>query len=349
MTGRNSAPPRTPFAVLALALALTLTGCAMFKASTRLDVSPFAQNTVGMIGEVQRAAKPVQWVYLKKYESLPSVVYVRQAARPAQDLMRGVALYSTQIVSIYESPMDDQHRAEQLARYLDESVRERIVGNAAKEVFVSPSDLDAAVANVRKSTSFLGALGAAQPVVSSALAYGNTLYDSLDVRIGAAAVEISRNIETEFAPTKREMETLDGLELRATHSYSLLAQYRNGDAAALDSLRALDPESAEAMPKGKKPSAAQLDAAQKRLLDRVDTANGLKEKLGAQMQVYQAEQMELDALRNQANEAARLGRITLILWARSHRNLSDGITVPAQIDVMGIVKQAANQAKNAAF
>src|SRR5262249_2497357 len=164
-----------------------------------------------------------------------------------------------------------------------------------------------------------------------------------------AASEIARNIESEFGPMKHEMETLDDLQLRATHSYSLLALYRNGDAASLDSLRALDPESAEAMPKGKKPTTAQLDAAGKRLLERVDTATELRDKLGPQMQVYQAEQMELDALRNQATEAARLGRITLILWARSHRNLAAGITVPAQIDVMGIVKNAANQAKNAAF
>jgi hypothetical protein len=51
-------------------------------------------------------------------------------------------------------------------------------------------------------------------------------------------------------------------------------------------------------------------------------------------------------LRTQARESARLGRITLITWARSHRNLAAGIAVPASIDVMSMVKSAAGQAKS---
>jgi len=48
--------------------------------------------------------------------------------------------------------------------------------------------------------------------------------------------------------------------------------------------------------------------------------------------------------RTQAREEARLGRITLITWARSHRNLANGIAVPASIDVMSMVRSAAEQA-----
>src|SRR5262245_31953788 len=92
---------------LALVMIPLLAGCASFKATRRLDLSPFAQNTVGLIGEVQRANKPLEWVYLKKYESLPEVLQARRAAGPARDLMRGIALYSTQIVSIYESPLSE--------------------------------------------------------------------------------------------------------------------------------------------------------------------------------------------------------------------------------------------------
>src|SRR4029077_17787931 len=85
-------------------------GCATFKSTQRLDVGPFAENTVGVIREVQRATKPVVWSYLKKYESLPSIMEVRQAFGPVRTLMRGVALYSTQIVSIYESDLSDPQK-----------------------------------------------------------------------------------------------------------------------------------------------------------------------------------------------------------------------------------------------
>jgi hypothetical protein len=39
-----------------------------------------------------------------------------------------------------------------------------------------------------------------------------------------------------------------------------------------------------------------------------------------------------------------MGRITLILWARSHQNLAAGIQVSAAIDVMGMVRGAAGKA-----
>ena len=345
MTRRASAFLRV-LAALSMAAALLTPGCAHFKSSTRLDVSPFAQNTLGLIGEVQRATKPVQWVYLKKYEGLESVRAARKAGLPAQDLMRGVAMYSTQIVSIYESPLSDTRRAEELSNYLDETVRERIRNVPLKESFLSQAQLDTAVTNVRAAHSFMNALGAAQPVVSAALSYGNALYDSLDLCLNIAAFDIASRIEAEFAPLKRELDTVGDLQVRAAHCYSLLAQYRNGDPTTLDSLRAIDPESAAAMPKGRKPSNATLDAAERRLLARVQTAESLHSGLDARFAVYQAEMGELDALRTQAFEGSRLGRITLITWARSHRNLAAGITVPASIDVMSLVRNAASQAKS---
>src|SRR5512134_3175286 len=91
----------------ALVVAGLGSGCAAFKATKGIDVGPFAENTVGMIGEVQRASKPVMWVHLKKYQTLPSVLEIRKAFLPTRTLMRGVALYSTQVVSIYGSPISD--------------------------------------------------------------------------------------------------------------------------------------------------------------------------------------------------------------------------------------------------
>lgn len=323
-----------------------LAGCASFKASRRLDVSPFAQNTVGLIGEVQRANKPLEWVYLKKYETLPVILDVRRAAAPARELMRGVAIYSTQIVSIYESPLPESRRSQELARYLDESLRQRLKDNPRSETFLTQAELDKAVQGARSAPTFMAALGAAQPVVSAALAYGNQIYDEMDQQIGRADQELVSRIEAENASLKTEMAKLESMQLSSISSYRLLTEYRLGSNAALDSLRASDPEVAEALPAGKKPTAAALDAAEKRIRERVETLGQMHDKLDPQFEIYKAEQAELEQLRTQAREAARLGRITLILWARSHRNLADGIAVPAAIDVMGMVKGAAGQAKS---
>jgi hypothetical protein len=328
----------------ALACVALLAGCASFKASRRLDVSPFAQNTVGLIGEVQRANRPLEWVYLKKYESLPVILDARRTYAPARELMRGIAIYSTQIVSIYESPLSDSRRSQEVARYLDETIRARLRDNPRADAFLTPAELDKAVQGARSASTFMAALGAAQPVVSAALAYGNQIYDEMDQAIGRADNELQARIEGEFAPVKHEMARIEALQLSSISAFRLLTEYRMGDNRALDSLRALDPESAETLPAGKKPTAAALDGAEKQILERVETLGQLRTRLDPQFEVYKAEQAELEQLRTQAREAARLGRITLITWARSHRNLADGIAVPAQIDIMGMVKGAAGGA-----
>jgi hypothetical protein len=340
---------RPPFLLpILVAVMSLLTGCASFRASRRLDVGPFAENTVGMIGEVQRATKPVVWTYLKKYDQLPSVQNVRRAAAPSRTLMRGVALYSTQLVSIYESDLSDARKSEELATYLDIAVRERLRNNPTAQVFLTQGALDSAVTKVRGSTNFLAALGAAQPVVSAALAYGNFLFDTLDVQIDQAGAEIDSRIETEFAPLKEQLASVTDLQLRATRGYSLLSRYRYGDDAALDTLRSIDPESAATLT-GKRPAAAALDANEKRILSQIETTTQLRSHLNEGFDQYKAEQQELDQLRIQAREISRLGRITLILWARSHRNLAAGVTVPAAINVMGIVQSAAGKATGIAL
>jgi hypothetical protein len=204
--------------------------------------------------------------------------------------------------------------------------------------------LDSAVSEVRGAPTFMAALGRAQPVVSAALAYGNTLCDSLSRKIDTAANDVDARVETEFAPVRAQMAALMEVQVRTTREYTLLTRYRMGEAGALDSLRALDPEVADALPAGKAPSLAALDGVEKRLLARIETANALRTDLNERFNIYQSEQLELDSLRNSAQESARLGRVTLMLWARSHRNLAAGVRVPAALDVMGMVKNAAGSA-----
>lgn len=335
---------------LPLAIALgcftTLAGCASFQASRRLDVSPFAQNTVGLIGEVQRANQPLEWVYLKKYEMLPVVVEARETFAPARELMRGIATYSTQIVSIHESPLSESRRSQEVARYLDETIRERLKQVPRAHEFLTQAELDKAVQGARSAPTFMAALAAAQPVVSAALAYGNEIYDEMDQAINKADLELMSRIEGEYTQVKDERDRLESMQLAGIVSYRRLTEYRLGNNAALDSLRATDAEAAELLPAGKKPSAAALDGAEKQIRDRVDAIGQMHDKLDPQFQVYKSEQAELDELLTQAREASRLGRITLITWARAHRNLANGIAVPASIDVMGMFRSAAGQAKS---
>ena len=333
-------------AVLAVPFLSMMTSCATFKSSTHLDVGPFAENTIGLIGEVQSATRPVVWIHLRGYESLASVSEARQAVLPTRILMRSVALYSTQVVALYESDVSDARKSAELARYLDENIRARLKARPSAEDFFTQTELDSAVSHVRAAPTFLAALGAAQPVVSAALTYGNCAYDTMEARVNLAADDIGARIDAGCIPLKNQLETLQNLQIEATGRYALLTQYRQGNADALDSLRARDPEIGEFLPAGREPSIAALDAAEKHMVSEIETVRAMRDRLAPDFEIYQAQQQELDALRHQALEGARLGRITLMLWARSHRNLAGGIKVPARIDLMVLAKSAAVQAKS---
>lgn len=329
---------------LALAFIAPLAaGCSSFKSTQRLDVGPFAENTVGMIGEVQRATKPLVWTHLKQYESLPSIQVVREAYAPVRTLMRGVALYSTQIVSIYESDLPESQKSQELADYLEDAVRQRLRNNKQADPYLTQRILDSALSRVRAAPTFIGALNAAQPVVAGALGYGNAVYDSLDLKIDRAAADIDQRIETAFAPLKRQLAEVADLELNSTARYTWLSRYRLGDTTALDSVRAHDPEAAKAMPAGKRPTPAAVDTTEQRILSQIETIARLRGHLEQQFEEYRAQHRELDSIRIQAREATQLGRTTLILWARSHRDLAAGVKVPPAINLLRVMQSATDR------
>ena len=50
---------------------------------------------------------------------------------------------------------------------------------------------------------------------------------------------------------------------------------------------------------------------------------------------------ELESMRTQTEEMLRLGRLTVSVWSRSHRNVAAGIPVPPAIDLVQLLQRAA--------
>jgi hypothetical protein len=326
-------------AVLAAGL---LTGCATFKSSKRADLGPFSENTMQMAGELQKFNRPPVWTHLKRYQTLPSVLAVQQSVGKVRILMRGVALYSSHIAALADSPLPMDRKVSEMARYMDENIRPQLGSEMMSDAHVTPGYMDTLVANMRHSANFLDALRAAQPLVNLTSAEGDLLFDQIDVGIRAATADINAGIDAEFGDLRNRVEELDALHVAGLRSYTLLENYRGGNAAALDSLRRADPALQGLLPPGKAPAAKDLDAAERYVIDRATTTRALRDQLEPQFALYKENQSELDALRAMADERARLGRAVLFLWARSHRNLSAGISVPPMIDVIGIMKTTAS-------
>jgi hypothetical protein len=325
----------------ALVIAGLLNGCATFRGSKRIEVGPFAENTTGMVSELQKFNRPVVWTYLKKYQDLPTIVMARQSVYPIRGLLRGVGLYSAQVVALYGSPLPEDKKISELARYMEEIIRPGLKEDDESGDVISRTELDAVIRDVRSSKTLLEALRKAEPMVGATVSRGNLLFDRTDSLIQVATADVQERIETEFAPLKTRIKELDGMHLASAWSYTQLLRYRSGDASALDSLRASDPAVMELLPAGRKLTSKDLDAAEHFVVDRSTSIKSMRDQLDPQFDIYKANQAELEALRNQTDERARLGRIALQLWGRSHRNLAAGISVPPMIDVVGLMKSTA--------
>jgi hypothetical protein len=319
-----------------------LAGCATFGGSRRLDLGPFSENTLGMIGELQTFNRPTTWTRLKKYQTLPSVLAADQSVGRVRVLMRGVALYSIQITSLYDSPLSEDQKISELARYVEETIRPGLTTAAPPDLHLTPGYLDTLIRQIRLRKTFLKALGAAQPLVNLTVTAGDMLFDNLDETTQTAYADVSARIETEFGSLKLRVAELNEMHIASVRSYALLQRYRGGDQTALDSLRLDDPVVGRLVPSRRPPTAKDLEAAEAYVVDRSTTIKTLRDQLEPQFVVYRENQAEMEALRIQADERARLGRAALFLWARSHRNLAAGIQVPPMIDVVGIMKSTVN-------
>jgi hypothetical protein len=324
-----------PAALLAAGLQAS---CATLHSSRRIDVAPFAENTLGMLGELQKFNRPTAWTHLRKYQTLPSVIAAGRSIFPIRDLLRGVGLYSEQIVSLYESPLSETRKVSEMARYMEEIIRPSLASADATELRMSQADLDAVVQDIRTRRTLLSALGAAQPLVNATMVHGNVLFDRVDSLVQAAEADVGARIEANFRPLKERIEDLDSMHVASVRSYALVQRYRRGDKTALDSLHLDEPGLVELLPLGRRPTPKELDSAERYVVERSTTINSLRDQLAHEFAVYRESQAELEALRTQTDERARLGRIALNLWGSSHRNLAEGISVPPMIDVVGLLK-----------
>jgi len=322
----------------ALIVAGLLSGCATFRASKRIDVGPFSENTTGMIGELQKFNRPAVWTHLKKYQTLPSVKEAQQSVGQVRVLMRGVALYSSQIVALYQSPLPEERKIAELARYMNDIIRPGLSTVVSPDFAVTPGYMDTLVQDIRTRKTLLGALAAAQPLVSLTATAGDVLFDRLDDDVQTATVDINARIEAEFASMKVQIAELGAMHVASVGSYTMLQRYRGGDQAALDSLRRDDPGIRDLIPSGRPPTSRELDAVERYVIDRTTTIKTLRDQLEPDFVVYRENQAELEMLRSQTDERARLGRIVLILWQRSHRNLAAGIAVAPMVDVTGFLR-----------
>jgi hypothetical protein len=250
--------------------------------------------------------------------------------------MRGVVLYSSQLANIAQAPMTERKKPNALATTLKEIFNgmpdERLAG-----IRMTRAEVNELIRNVEVQDTLLDALGQAQPLIDRVANYVDSYFDRVEAALSKLVREIDEQMDARWGLNRHNVEELYALQNLTFRSYALLYKYREGDAASLAALRANDPALQTAMGKDQKVGEKELEATEAQIMARLKNLNSIREQIMPQVERYLAEARERDELYTQHKETGKKLRLTLALWARSHRNLAAGIPVPPEIDLYSVM------------
>jgi hypothetical protein len=326
---------RRLFTALSCIIVLSLLGgCAKFSASRKMDAGPFGENTTIMIGDVTAdVRKPF---YIKKYIDGPSRDEYEAEWNNMKKAMRGVVLYSTQVVNIAQSPMTERKKPNALAATLKE-ILDPMPDQRLAEFRLTREQINDWIRNVEIQDTMLAALTEAQPLIDRVANYVDASFERVEAALNKLIRDIDKRMDAQWHLNRENVEGLYALQNLTFRSYDLLYKFREGDPAALDALRENDPALKSLPGKGRSVSDKELEATEFDIMARLKNLNAIREQIMPQVERYLLEARERDELYSQHKETGKKLRTTMMLWSRSHRNLAAGIPVPPEIDLYNVM------------
>ena len=324
---------------------MVTTGCANFRSSRRLDVTPFAESTINLVAEISYGLDATHAVHLRRYRGGEPVAEYRAHWDFFKPVLRGIGIYSLGLVTISRSNITEKERAEQLADFLDRMFARRPADGQSN--FALPRErIDEILADIRAQETFLDALGAAQPFVDEVARFSGEYLDIILASQDQVEAWLIKEIDQDYADIIAFSERAVVAQNRYLGNLATLSDYRQGrDPDGLRRLLEEDLELREIVPVGTETiDAATLQALEDRLVIRLARTQELKENLAFDLDTYNKKNIELDELVLQASNNIKRTRLTIQIWAGAHRRLAAGITDPAKIDMMNVAKKALNAA-----
>jgi hypothetical protein len=344
---RTTVPRRASLATTLLVLVVVSSGCSVFGRSRKLDMQPFAENTVTAIGEMRKLEAPPIWIRLRPYFFHPSIVETRAITKPLIELVRGVNSYSLQVVSLNESRIAEKSKVHELVRYLRGASQLALLQDAdSAEVRLTPQRREQILEDIDKRETLMDALLSAEPIVNAVVARGFELSDSVDASIMRSALAIEAEVQTHFHDMLENRADLVKLQEQVVRAQILAQRLPFGDETAAAELRKTVPTLAELLPEGRKPGRKEHQAVIEDLAVQAARVKTALDQIDPQYQAYRESILELDTLRTGKVENAKLARSVLMVWSRSHKSLARGVEVPPMFDLAGIITASAKGAAN---
>jgi hypothetical protein len=325
---------------LILAVVSLNCGCSMFKSHTRVDMAPFAENTISLVADISYGLNQQHARHLRRYmgdEPLRAYQAQWQQMRP---LLRGIAVYSLALVTISKSDLTETEKLDQLATFLDRMFRP-VVDAPVQVMTMTSAELDDVLAHIRAQKKFLDGLRAAQPLVDLVAQVANDHLDRIKDLETAASTYLLEQLMLDNAEVLDFELLLKDAQNRSFRSLVLLSEYRRSpEPEFVVRLRENDPQLDELLPADDSLTVERMYEIEERITYRLGEIRLMKDQIAEDIRVFHASTSEMDDLVQGASATLIKTRATIWVWSRAHARLAAGITDPAKVDMMDIAQRA---------
>ena len=323
---------------------LIATGCSSFRSKERINLAPFAENTISLAAEIEYGiGEASTFVNLRELWNDPALAAHRKEWDKVRALMKGVVAYSVEVTTLGNSTLSGPERAQSLAEFLDPLARPVLEYHrvAATALRITPTRMDSILTDIRKQKDLLAALRAAQPVIDEVARLSDQIFDQVDESLDDTARALITRIDQINANAVYYDKLVNQVQYSIFRRIVFLSNYRRThEVAQLDSLYKEDPQLLEMVATPKSPTLEELANIESRLFDKVQAMDLFEKQIRPDIERYHLQQIELAEIYKRASTQLKRARTTMIVWSRAHRNLSQGITDPAKVNLFDITKKA---------
>lgn len=320
--------------VLAVSMVVLLSatsGCAQLKekftSTTVADVSYFSDQTVSMLSQTDFGFNRDETVYTREFydPTGPEEQRLIALTDEVEELFDRIIEYSLQLVIVAKS---SETEAERVAAYADlfEAPDEKFL----QQVRLSSEVYEGIVASIRDQEDFRSALSAAQPVISAAGWYMNTVLDDLVQATEDLAVVMEKRIDRRYEDVRTYQVALEQEKYAVLRALAQVYRAYRGDEGADEALRTSPAIRKKGLvPKGEL-SDETLEAIGQHLTVRLNALDAIGREIEDDWRVYRATHAELDTLHDAMMRGIQTARLLTVVWSHAHYQMASGVTKPAE-------------------
>lgn len=292
------------YLTLVFVLGLGLSACGTlrkkFSGSESVNMTPFAENTLLLLSELDYGLPPEDVAVVQKYVDLkdPELQELMSLVKIQRTFLKGIVEYSIKIVNLGQSELNDKEQARAYHEYLRGLV-EWFVQTGQDRGSPTREEYKLILAKIAESDDLLAALRAAQPLILR--------FNEINLALAQAIAKTKAGVvEKTLTRIDREYEGTIGLALALHHRKERLAESLRKVVDKDDGLRLQD------------------------FSRQYEDADALSRVVAGNVSAYLDAKTQIGRVVKNHDDMVKRGGKTIYLWTNAHRKLASGIKNPAE-------------------